>query len=274
MPELPEVETTLRGIMPQVQGHKITQVIVRERRLRWPIASDFSEQLTGQKFYSSSRRGKYILLQGKKICLIVHLGMSGSLRILPRGTPPRKHDHVDIVFAPGHCLRFHDPRRFGCLLLTAQNPLQHDLLAHLGPEPLSEQLTGQYVYTQAHQKKVVVKSFIMNSRIVVGVGNIYANEALFLAGICPSTPVGTISSPACERLAHSIKTVLTQAIDSGGTTLRDFVSSEGKPGYFKQSLNVYGRAQLPCRVCAAKLTGTVINQRATVYCPQCQPRYD
>lgn len=270
MPELPEVETALRGIIPCIQHQQLTRVTVRERRLRWPLATDFSEQLAGAVFHTITRRGKYILLQSKTVCLIVHLGMSGSLRILSTNTPLRKHDHVEFVFASGHCLRFHDPRRFGCLLLTHNDPLEHALLRHLGPEPLTTSFTGQYLYHHSRQRKVAVKTFIMNSRTVVGIGNIYANEALFLAGIRPQKPAGKISLIAYQKLAQCIKAVLLQAIDMGGTSLRDFVSSSGEPGYFKQILNVYGRADLSCQVCTTKLKGSVLNQRSTVYCPQCQ----
>jgi formamidopyrimidine-DNA glycosylase len=270
MPELPEVETTRRGIKPYVSGQRIVKVIVRERRLRWPVQKGLEHQLCGQQIDKVSRRGKYLLLHTGAGTLIIHLGMSGSLRILPSDTAPQKHDHVDIVLSNQQCLRLRDPRRFGCIFWTTTDPLQHELLKHLGPEPLSEAFDADYLYTSSRKRKVAVKQLIMNSHIVVGVGNIYANEALFLAGIRPGLAAGRISKPRYQQLVNAIKTVLSNAIQQGGTTLRDFIASDGNPGYFQLQLNVYGRSGEPCPRCGAAIKSVHQGQRATYYCPKCQ----
>jgi len=270
MPELPEVETTRRGIEPYVTGCMVEKMIVRERRLRWPIKKGLEQQLRGQRIINVSRRGKYLLLHTQAGTLIIHLGMSGSLRILPKDTAPLKHDHVDIVLDNQQYLRLRDPRRFGCVFWTTADPLQHDLLKNLGPEPLSDAFDADYLYTTSRKRKVAIKQFIMNSHIVVGVGNIYANEALFLAGIRPGLAAGRLSKSRCQQLVEAIKSVLHQAIQQGGTTLRDFTASDGNPGYFQLQLNVYGRGGEPCSRCGTVIKCLHQGQRATYYCPKCQ----
>jgi formamidopyrimidine-DNA glycosylase len=270
MPELPEVETTGRGIAPWVEGQCVTAVQVRHAGLRWPVPPELARTLPGQRIRSVTRRGKYLLLQTDAGHVLIHLGMSGSLRIVEAATEVKKHDHVDICLASGKVLRFHDPRRFGCILWLTQDPQQHPLLAELGPEPLSEAFDADYLFARSRKRSAPVKQFIMDSHVVVGVGNIYANEALFLAGILPSRKAGSISKARYVRLVAAIRQVLADAIRSGGTTLRDFVGGDGKPGYFKQSLHVYGRGGENCRRCAAQLTEIRQGQRATVYCARCQ----
>lgn len=270
MPELPEVETTRRGIEPHVLRHRVARVNVRQPQLRWPVSPDLQHALQGDSFSSVGRRGKYLLLGTARGTLLVHLGMSGSLRILPADTPAGKHDHVDIEFDNHTLLRFTDPRRFGSFLWVAGAPVRHKLLNGLGPEPLSDEFQGDYLYRRSRGRKVPVKAFVMDSKIVVGVGNIYANEALFAAGISPLRAAGRISLQRYRRLATEIKAVLARAISAGGTTLRDFTNSQGNPGYFKQSLNVYGRAGQDCRRCGARLREVRLGGRSTVYCLHCQ----
>jgi formamidopyrimidine-DNA glycosylase len=270
MPELPEVETTRRGIEPHLLGQTVRRIIIRDRRLRWPIPSNLPQALRGQKITRVARRGKYLLLYAEHGCLIVHLGMSGSLRILPADTPAQKHDHVDIQLENHACLRLRDPRRFGCMLWTRGDPMQHELLRALGIEPLSEKFSGRYLFETSRKRKVTIKSFIMNSHVVVGVGNIYANEALFAAGIHPARMAGRISQPRYARLVAAIQDVLHRAITAGGTTLRDFIASDGQPGYFRMELHVYGREGEPCVRCGAAIRHKVIGQRSTFYCPHCQ----
>ncbi|CAI8792936.1 bifunctional DNA-formamidopyrimidine glycosylase/DNA-(apurinic or apyrimidinic site) lyase [Methylococcus capsulatus] len=270
MPELPEVETTRRGIAPHIAGWRIVDVRVREARLRWPVPADLGETLTGRRLTDVRRRGKYLLLDFDEGTLIAHLGMSGSLRICKPGFPPRKHDHVDLVFEGDICLRYHDPRRFGCLLWTAEPPERHPLLAALGPEPLDKAFDGAHLHRLAAGRNTAVKSFIMDSRVVAGVGNIYANEALFRAGIHPARPAGKISLARYRNLGEHIAEVLAASIEQGGTTLRDFVNESGAPGYFKQVLRVYDRAGQPCRVCGEPIRCMRLGQRATYYCPRCQ----
>ncbi|WP_455210337.1 bifunctional DNA-formamidopyrimidine glycosylase/DNA-(apurinic or apyrimidinic site) lyase [Kaarinaea lacus] len=270
MPELPEVETTRRGIEPYVVGYVVEKTIVRERRLRWPVPKGLEQQLRGQRIDKVSRRGKYLLLHTQAGTLLIHLGMSGSLRILPCETTPLKHDHVDIVLSNKQCLRLRDPRRFGCVLWISAHVSQHELLKNLGPEPLSDAFNKEYLYSASRKRKVAIKQFIMNSHIVVGVGNIYANEALFLAGIRPGLAAGRLSKPRCQLLIDAIKTVLTKAIKQGGTTLRDFTASDGNPGYFQMQLNVYGRSGEPCHQCGTSIKSLHQGQRATYYCPKCQ----
>lgn len=269
MPELPEVETTRRGVLPYSEGRRIGRVIVREHRMRWPVAADLPERLAGQRVEAVERRAKYLLFRTGAGTLLVHLGMSGSLRVMNPNDAPLRHDHVDILFEGGHCLRYNDPRRFGCLLWIPAGEV-HPLLTGLGPEPLSEGFDGAYLYRRARGRRGPVKSFIMDGRIVVGVGNIYANEALFLAGIRPQRAAGRISRDRYELLAQRIKQVLTSAISQGGTTLRDFVGGDGKPGYFAQQLFVYGRAGAPCKACGRPLQEVRLAQRTTVYCMACQ----
>jgi len=270
MPELPEVETTRRGIVPYLQGKKILKVVVREPRLRWEIPANLATELAGQTVTAVERRGKYLLLKTRKGTALIHLGMSGSLRLAVVGEPLKKHDHVDLVLASGRCLRFHDPRRFGCLLWLDGDPFKHSLLAELGPEPLSTDFTGDYLFGKTEGKSTAVKSLIMDSHIVVGVGNIYANEALFASGISPTLKAGKLTLERCEALVREIKTVLDRAITVGGTTLRDFVGGDGKPGYFAQTLQVYGREGQPCNNCGTPLKDSRLGGRTTVFCPRCQ----
>jgi len=269
MPELPEVETTRRGIEPWVLGQAISGWHIRNAALRWPV--DIPDQLRGQTIQATSRRGKYILLHTRPGTLLVHLGMSGSLRILQADTPALKHDHVDILLANQRVLRLNDPRRFGSILFQPGDTAdEHPLLAHLGVEPLGNEFSGAYLHRLSRGRKVAVKNFIMDSRVVVGVGNIYAAESLFSAGLRPTTAAGRVPLWIYERLAGAIVAVLNRSLRQGGTTLRDFVGSDGNPGYFKQQLNVYGRQNLPCRTCQTPLKLQTLGQRSTVYCPKCQ----
>ncbi len=275
MPELPEVETTLRGLSPHLLEQTIIGASVRESRLRWPIPLDLNHTLEGLVVNRLQRRGKYLLLRcGSKRktsgTLILHLGMSGNLRIATPDLPLKKHDHLDIQFRNKVILRFNDPRRFGAVLWTTEPPEQHSLLCHLGPEPLETTFNTPYLFTLSRTRSVNIKSFIMNSRVVVGVGNIYANEALFRSGIHPQRKAGSLSKKRLEQLVKDIKTVLSEAIEQGGTTLRDFTSSDGKPGYFSQKLAVYGRYDEPCIHCGHPLSETRIAQRATYFCHRCQ----
>jgi formamidopyrimidine-DNA glycosylase len=270
MPELPEVETTLKGIEPHITGQKITNMIIRNSRLRWPITQDLDKIIKNQTVNEITRRGKYLLLKIAHGHLIIHLGMSGSLRIITKETPVQKHDHVDLVFNNQKILRFTDPRRFGAMLWTEDDPKKHLLLKSLGPEPLSTQFTGGYLWKIAQCRKVAIKSLIMNSHIVVGVGNIYASEALFAAGILPTLPANQLTEKRCDLLVKAIKTILRYAIKKGGTTLKDFLQSDGKPGYFKLHLKVYGRGGEPCVHCGTILTEIRQGQRGTVFCSTCQ----
>lgn len=269
MPELPEVETTRRGIEPHCRGRLVEKVLVREARLRWPVAPELPRSLEGEVVTAVERRAKYLLLRCASGSLMVHLGMSGSLRLVDPATPAGTHDHIDIVFRGGACLRFNDPRRFGSFhWLVPGAPVP--LLDHLGPEPLSQEFDGAYLYRRAHGRKGPVKNFIMDGKVVVGVGNIYASEALFLSGIRPDRAAGRVSQARYNALSQSIKRVLTSAIEQGGTTLRDFVGGDGKPGYFAQRLLVYGRRGEPCRRCETPLREMRLGQRSSVYCVTCQ----
>ncbi|HET8849576.1 MAG TPA: bifunctional DNA-formamidopyrimidine glycosylase/DNA-(apurinic or apyrimidinic site) lyase [Marinobacter sp.] len=269
MPELPEVETTRQGIAPHCEGQTITRVTVRNPRLRWPVPGDLPERLEGQVVRAVERRAKYLFLRTDQGTAIVHLGMSGSLRVITDDSPPAIHDHLDVTLANGRILRFNDPRRFGCWLWT-QDTDNHPLIRELGPEPLSEAFHGGYLYRLSRGKQTPIKSFIMDNHVVVGVGNIYANEALFKAGIHPRRKAGRISLDRYLKLADAIREILTAAILMGGTTLRDFVNSDGKPGYFAQSLLVYGRGGQSCQMCGTALKEIRMNNRASVYCPACQ----
>lgn len=269
MPELPEVETTCRGIAPHVEGRTIRSVVLRRADLRWPIPAEIRHALPGQRIEAVRRRAKYLLLDVQCGSVILHLGMSGHLRVLPPATPAQAHDHVDFVFDTGHLLRLTDPRRFGAVLWQPQG-VQHERLAHLGPEPLSEDFNVQALMRKAAGRRTPVKHFLMDQRIVVGVGNIYAAEALFQAGIHPARAAGRISEARWARLVTAVKTVLARAIAQGGTTLRDFIQPDGQPGYFEQALFVYGRAGAACKRCGQRLRAADWGQRATVYCPHCQ----
>lgn len=267
MPELPEVETTRRGVEPWVYGQQITDLVVRNPDLRWPVR--LPHDLIGAKIDSVQRRGKYLLFMVSQGAILIHLGMSGSLRVVPCGDPPRKHDHVDIVFGQ-RCIRLNDPRRFGCVLHIEQDVWQHPLLRDLGVEPLGNEFSGEWLFARSRNRKVAVKNFIMDSKQVVGVGNIYAAESLFSAGIRPTVQARRVSLNAYQTLAGAIRSVLSRAISRGGTTLRDFVNSQGNPGYFQQELFVYGRDGEPCRICETVLKAKQIGQRSSVYCPKCQ----
>ena len=269
MPELPEVETTRRGISPYVVGKKVVSIIVRQPKLRWSVPESLHE-LEGEKILSLKRRAKYLLLESSRGTAILHLGMSGSLRVINVDLVPEKHDHVDIVFSTNKAIRLRDPRRFGAVLWTRDDPLQHKLLRHLGPEPLSEKFDALLLYTMSRKRKVSVKQFIMNAQIVVGVGNIYASESLFMSGISPKTAAGQISLKRYEKLVEAIKVVLSCSIEQGGTTLRDFMQAEGKPGYFQQQLNVYGRRGEECNVCGSLIKQISQGQRSSFYCSSCQ----
>ena len=270
MPELPEVETTRRGIAPVLEGACISAVIVRDRRLRWPVSEGIEERLRNQRIRHVNRRAKYLLLETDAGTAMVHLGMSGSMRIVSADEAPEKHDHFDIVVDNDDIVRFNDPRRFGSLLWAGDEPEAHPLLAALGPEPLSDAFDGDYLWSASRGRKVTIKQHIMNSHVVVGVGNIYASEALFRAGINPKRAAGRIAKPRMQKLADSIRAVLEEAIRVGGTTLRDYRGGDGKPGYFRQQLNVYERAGKPCRVCATPVTQITQGQRSTYYCKRCQ----
>ena len=282
MPELPEVETTRRGILPYIDQQRVVNVIVRQPKLRWRIPPEIHE-IDGAIVNSVIRRGKYILLetalpidptkahQNKQIgTVIIHLGMSGSLRVLDNGVEAEKHDHFDMVFDNGKIVRLRDPRRFGAVLWTRKNPLKHKLLRSLGPEPLGEDFDAEYLYQQSRGRSVSIKQFIMNAQIVVGVGNIYACESLYKAGISPKRLAGNTSKKRYQKLVLMIKEVLAQAIEQGGTTLRDFVQAEGSPGYFQQKLFVYGRGGQSCLVCNTAIKQIKQGQRSTFYCSQCQ----
>jgi len=270
MPELPEVETTCRGIAPHIVGQTIKQVIIRQPQLRWTIPSELNQTLTGLCILAVSRRAKYLLFTTGAGTMLMHLGMSGSLRIMSAGQSAGKHDHIDFIFNDDTVLRFNDPRRFGAVLWTTAPVAEHPLLKALGPEPLLDEFNGELLYTRSRNRKVPVKSFIMDSHIVVGIGNIYANEALFMAGILPTRQAGKVSLARYQKLAECIRVILQHAITQGGTTLRDFVNEAGKPGYFQQQLKVYGRAGLPCTHCLQPLTETRLANRSTVFCGACQ----
>jgi formamidopyrimidine-DNA glycosylase len=276
MPELPEVETTCAGIRPHLLNSRISNLVVRETRLRWPVDKDLKKIIEKKKLFAVTRRAKYILLHleknksQEKGILVIHLGMSGSLRILDRESEHRKHDHIDINFNNGKLLRFHDPRRFGAVIWIQDDLDQHKLFKHLGPEPLSEQFSGDYLYLKSRKRKLSVKQFIMDAQVVVGVGNIYANEALFASGIHPNRDAGSLSKKSANDLVDEIKQILSLAITRGGTTLKDFENPEGNPGYFSQNLKVYGRKGAPCPKCQNNLKEIRLNNRTTVFCPKCQ----
>jgi len=270
LPELPEVETTRRGIRSALRGRCISGFVLRNHRLRWPVDRKLAQVLPGQHVRDVRRRAKYLLIDLEGGTLIAHLGMSGSLRVLPCETPWLRHDHYEIRLGRGRCLRFNDPRRFGSLHWVTGDPLEHPLLAGLGPEPLAEEFGGACLAARAQGRKVAVKQFLMDQRIVVGVGNIYASEALFRAGIHPRRAAGKVSAERYARLATAIKAVLGEAIRQGGTTLRDYVSADGTPGYFRQKLYVYERDGQPCRKCSTAIRRLAQGQRSTYFCPSCQ----
>ena len=272
MPELPEVETTRRGLAPHLEGATITGFSIRNARLRWPIPQDMP--LVGKKILGLHRRAKYLLIDCDNGTLILHLGMSGSLRILPCDTPPEKHDHFDLLLDNGKLMRLRDPRRFGAVLWHDQHIDTHPLLTALGPEPLNDygpnRFDAPYLYAASRDRNVSIKQFIMDNHVVVGVGNIYACEALFSAGINPKLAAGKLGIGRCTKLVDAIRTTLHSAIQAGGSTLRDFVNATGNPGYFQQQHWVYGRAGQPCLVCGKPILQIKQGQRSTFYCGQCQ----
>jgi len=269
MPELPEVETTRRGLAPHLVGRRVLTLEVRQARLRWPVPRELVERLPGQRIDAIERRAKYLLVHTAPGSALLHLGMSGSLRVLPATTPAGPHDHVDWRLDSGQVLRFTDPRRFGSQLWQPRGDT-HELLAGLGPEPLSDAFDGDLLWARSRGRRAAVKQFLMDQAVVVGVGNIYASEALFAAGIHPARAAGSVSRARYARLAGEVRRILAQAIRRGGTTLRDFLSPDGAPGYFEQELFVYGRAGAPCRVCGTPVRASVIGQRSTFHCTHCQ----
>ncbi len=270
MPELPEVETSRLGIKPYIQQQKIADIIIRQYKLRWPIPQNLPALATGQTVEQVQRRGKYLILPLQTGSIIIHLGMSGSLHIVAADDHADKHDHIDFCFANKKILRLHDPRKFGSVLWTEQNPLNHKLIRELGPEPLSDAFTTDYLYQHTRQRTASIKALMMNGHIVVGVGNIYANESLYRAGINPKRKAGSLSAKACQRLVAAIKNILTAAIKQGGTTLRDFTAEDGHPGYFSQQLCVYGKAGQTCPSCGNTIKQITQQQRSTFYCTRCQ----
>ena len=270
MPELPEVETTVRGITPAMLGEKVTGIQVRNASLRWPVPTSLSDCLTGKTVTRVGRRAKYILISVEGGTVLMHLGMSGSLRLVPALSKPEPHDHFDIEFDNGLTLRFRDPRKFGCVLWVSGNPAEFHLLRNLGPEPLGEDFTAPYLHKTAKSRRVAVKNLIMNARVVVGVGNIYASEALFRAGIHPARQAGRISITRYHRLVRAIQETLNDALTAGGTTLRDFFNERGEPGYFEQQLKVYGREGMACPNCGGMISKVVIAKRSTYFCKACQ----
>ncbi len=269
MPELPEVETSRRGIEPYVVGQRIDAIVIRERRLRWPVSKDVDQHLPGQTVTSVGRRAKYLLVNTTDGTAIIHLGMSGSIHVVKHDTPAGLHDHFDIVLGSGDSLRYRDPRRFGSLHWT-DDVAQHWLIRKLGPEPLSDVFSGDYLWSKSRHRRVSIKPFIMNAAIVVGVGNIYASEALYLAGIHPRRAAGRIAAHRYDALVAAIKLVLQNAIKAGGTTLRDYYGGDGEPGYFQQQLEVYGRDGQSCGRCKEPVSVIVLGQRSTFYCKKCQ----
>jgi formamidopyrimidine-DNA glycosylase len=269
VPELPEVETTRRGLAPHVLGQTVRAVTVRQPRLRWRVPGQLARDLPGQTLHTLARRGKYLLFGFDRGTLIVHLGMSGSLRVTEARATPGKADHVDIAFAHGLCLRLRDPRRFGAVLWT-DDPARHPLLAHLGPEPLSGDFDAACLFARTRKRTRAIRDVLLDGRIVAGVGNIYANEALFAAGIRPTRAAGRLTRADCAKLVRTVRATLTRAIRAGGTTLRDFRGGTDEPGYFQLRLKVYGRAGAPCTHCRMSVRAVRLGQRSAFYCPRCQ----
>lgn len=288
MPELPEVETTKNGVLPHVQNKAVQNVIIRQHQLRWPIPDDLPEIIVGATLENIERRAKYLLCHFEGVhfegvhfkdshfegsqsgTVMIHLGMSGNLRVVGSKEPVQKHDHVDFVFQDGTTLRYCDPRRFGSILWLGEKPQEHKLLSGLGPEPLTEEFNAEYLWQLSRNKKMAVKQFVMDQKIVTGIGNIYATEALFTAGIRPDKPAGKVSKASYGKFVAAAKTILEKAITQGGTTLKDFVGGDGKPGYFAQELLVYGRKGKPCPVCETPLKEVKLSNRTSAYCPECQ----
>ena len=270
MPELPEVESTRRGLARDIAGCTIATVVVRDRRLRWPVPTELPRRLAGRTIGDIRRRAKYLLIGVGHGTALVHLGMSGSLRLFDAHTAPRTHDHIDVVLDDGRCVRYHDPRRFGCWLWTDSDPLRHRLLAHLGPEPLEPAFDGAWLHGRLRGRTAPLKTLLMDSRIVAGVGNIYANEALFIAGIDPRRAGGRVARERIDRLVCAVRDVLSVAVEAGGTTLRDYARTDGATGGFASRLNMYGQDGEPCPRCAAPIAKTILAQRTTWYCRKCQ----
>ncbi len=270
MPELPEVETTRRGLEPHLKGQRIDRIVIRDRRLRWPIPDGLEKRATGSVIRNVERRGKYLLLECADGWIILHLGMSGRLRVLPKAIAPTKHDHFDLVLSSGMLVRFTDPRRFGALLWTTEHPSQHPLLRNLAPEPLGPSFNAQWLHQRTRKRSVPIKLALMTNEIVTGVGNIYANEALFRAGINPRTKAGRLSMQRCDKLVRAVKDTLSDAITAGGSSLRDFFGTDGSPGYFQQNYKVYARQGEPCRACGTPIRTCRLGQRSTFYCTHCQ----
>ena len=270
MPELPEVEAIRRGIAPPLLGRRISRIVVRQWQLRWPVSRQVLTCLPGRRIRNIARRAKYLLVETEGGTLLLHLGMSGNLRLVPADQPPGRHDHLDVIVDNGTCLRLRDPRRFGAALWCRGDALGHRLLNELGPEPLGPDFDGDYLHRRARKRNVAVKNFIMNSRVVAGIGNIYACEALYIAKVHPARPAGRISRARYRCLAECIRRVLREAINEGGTTLRDFTAADGRPGYFGQHLRVYGRTGEACDRCHVPIRQRRIGQRSSFYCPACQ----
>jgi formamidopyrimidine-DNA glycosylase len=271
MPELPEVEITKQGLLPLI-NQTVKSVAIRNSAMRWPIPMHLPETLANQKLLTLSRRAKYIQLGFENGTLLVHLGMSGSISLLDRNYPPEKHDHFDILFQGGQIMRLNDPRRFGAVLWAGLNPASHPLLLNLGPEPLEESFDGPYLHRQLQSRKAAIKTSIMDAHLVVGVGNIYANEALFRSGIHPQTIANQLSLAKCKKLVCEIKATLCDALEAGGSSLRDFAAVNGNSGYFQQSYYVYGRTEKPCKVCKTLIKCIRLGQRSTFFCNKCQPQ--
>ena len=270
MPELPEVETTRRGLAPHLEGQLIKTVVIRHPTLRWPVPPQLTTLLPGQRIRQIQRRGKYLLFETDVGWLIVHLGMSGSLRVVPATTLPEKHDHFDLVLRSGQLMRLRDPRRFGAVLWAGEDVMQHKLLAGLGVEPMTAEFSAEQLYKATRGRAAAIKLVLMDSHLVVGVGNIYANEALFAAGINPKTCANRLSLARLQRLVTAVNDILARAILAGGSSLRDFVKTDGEPGYFQQEYAVYGRADVPCRQCKRPIKQIRQGQRSTFYCTVCQ----
>lgn len=270
MPELPEVETIRRGVEPHLKGRTIERVVVRDRRLRWPVPRGFERRLAGKTIRGVARRGKYLLLELDDGRVILHLGMTGRLSLLGRGVPVTKHDHLDLELTGGLTLRFNDPRRFGAALWWPATQPAHALLRGMGPEPFADAFGADYLFARSRGRTAPVKNFLMDGHVVVGIGNIYAVEALFRAGVRPTRPAGRLTRAEYASLVAAVHDVLNDAIRAGGTTFRDFRNSEGQPGYFAQNLFVYDRAGEPCRTCGAPIRRVVTGARSTFYCPRCQ----
>ena len=269
MPELPEVEVTKQGLLPLI-NQTVNSVAIRNAAMRWPIPLHLPETLAEQKLLTVSRRAKYIQLGVENGTLLVHLGMSGSISLLDRSYPPEKHDHFDLLFQNGQVMRLNDPRRFGAVLWAGENPALHPLLSNLGPEPLEEGFDGQYLHRELKLRKAAIKTTIMDAHLVVGVGNIYANEALFRSGIHPQSIANQLSLAKCKKLASEIKATLADALEAGGSSLRDFAAVNGNSGYFQQSYYVYGRTNQPCKKCKTLIKCIRLGQRSTFYCEKCQ----